>query len=80
MIAHNIYREDIYFFEVNTKYTSSNMLKISVISRVHSTSEIADSFNTLDEIFLIFTEKKRKILFIFTVKGKSLTLFLVHFR
>ena len=26
--------EDIYFFEVNTKYISSNVLKISVISRV----------------------------------------------
>ena len=34
------------FFEVNTKFISSNVLKISVISRVHSTSEIADIFNT----------------------------------
>ena len=40
------YIEDIYFFEVNTKYISSNVLKISTISRVHSTSEIADIFNT----------------------------------
>ena len=40
------YIEDIYFFEVNTKYISSNVLKISVISRVRSTSEIADIFNT----------------------------------
>ena len=39
-------KEDIYFFEVNTKYISSNVLKISVISQVHSTSEIADIFNT----------------------------------
>ena len=38
--------EDIYFFEVNNKYISSNVLKISVISRVRSTSEIADIFNT----------------------------------
>ena len=38
--------EDSYFFEVNTKYISSNVLKISVISRIHSTSEIADIFNT----------------------------------
>ena len=38
--------EDIYFFEVNTKYISSNVLKILVISRVRSTSEIADIFNT----------------------------------
>ena len=41
----NKYIEDIYFFEVNTKYISSNVLKISVISRVHSTSEIAYIFN-----------------------------------
>ena len=40
------YIEDIYFFEVNTKYISSNVLKISVILRVRSTSEIADSFNS----------------------------------
>ena len=38
--------EDIYFFEVNTKYISSNMMKISVKPRVHSTSEISDIFNT----------------------------------
>ena len=41
-ISENI--EDIYFFEVNTKYISSNVLKISVNSRVRSTSEIADIF------------------------------------
>ena len=50
--------EDIYFFEVNTKYISSNVLKISVISRVRSTSDIADIFKTWDEICLVFTEKK----------------------
>ena len=38
--------KDIYFFEVNTKYISSNALKISVISRVRSTSEIAVIFST----------------------------------
>ena len=41
-----VYIGDIYFFEVNTKYISSNVFKISVISRVRSTSEIADIFNT----------------------------------
>ena len=50
------YVEDIYSFEVNTKYISSNVLKISAISRVRS--EIADIFNTFDEIFVVFTEKK----------------------
>ena len=54
-----IYIEDIYFFEVNTKYISSNVLKISVISRVRSTSEIADIFYTRDGIFLVFTEKSK---------------------
>ena len=63
--------EDIYFFEVNTKYISSNVLKISAISRVRSTSEIADIFNTWDEIFLVFTEKKVNFLFIFSVEGKT---------
>ena len=43
---HVEYIEDIYFFEVNTKYISSSVLKISVISRVRSTSEIAGIFNT----------------------------------
>ena len=38
--------KDIYFFEVNTKYNTPNALKISVISWVHSTSEIADISNT----------------------------------
>ena len=38
--------KDIYFSEVNTTYISSNTLKISVISRVRSTSEIADIFST----------------------------------
>ena len=33
-------------FEVNTKCISSNVLKISVTSRLRSTSEIADIFNT----------------------------------
>ena len=38
--------EDIYFFEVNTKYISSNVMKISVNSRVRSTKEFSDIFNT----------------------------------
>ena len=50
------YIEDIYFFEVNTKYISLNVLQISFISRVRSMSEIADIFNTRDEIYLVVTE------------------------
>ena len=68
---------DIYFFEVNTKYISSNVLKISVISRVRSTSEISDIFSTWDEIFLVFTKKKIKFSFIFSVQRKNLTFFIV---
>ena len=51
--------EGIYFFEVNAKYITLNVLKISVISRVQSTSVITYIFNTGDEIFLVFTKKKK---------------------
>ena len=33
-----VYIEDIYLFEMNTKYISSSVLKTSEFSRVHSTS------------------------------------------
>ena len=60
-----VYIEDIYFFEVNTKYISSNVMKISVNSRVRNTSEFM-IFSTRDEIFLVFTKKKRvNFLFLF---------------
>ena len=76
MVFHRFigYIEDIFFFEVNTKYTSSNALKMSVISRVRSTNEIADILNARDEIFLVFTEKKVNFLLFKKLKGKSLTL------
>ena len=57
-------KKKIYFFSVNTKNISSHVLKISEISRVRTislvlrTREISDIFNTFDEIFLVFTEKK----------------------
>ena len=50
--------EDIYFFDVNTKYISSSELKTSKFSRVRSTSENVDVFKSLDEIYLVFTDKK----------------------
>ena len=54
------------------------MLKISVISRVRSTSEIADIFNTFDEIVLVFAEKKSKFSFyFFPLRGKTLLFFVV---
>ena len=52
------YIEDIYFFEVNTKYISSSELKTSNFSRVRSTSENLDVFKSRDEIYLVFTDKK----------------------
>ena len=51
------------------------MLKISAISQVRS--EIADIFNTFNEIFVVFTEKKINFLSIVSVKEKKL--FSSHF-
>ena len=53
-----LYIEGICFFEVNTKYILSSELKTSEFSRVRSTSENCYVFNSRDEIYLIFTEKK----------------------
>ena len=64
-----LYIEDICFFEVNTKYISSRESKTSEFlrkfSRVRSTSEDFYDFNSRDEIYLIFTGKKKQILFLF---------------
>ena len=43
---------------MNSKYISSSELKTSKFSRVRSTSENLDVFNSLDEIYLVFTDKK----------------------
>ena len=56
--------EDIYFFEVNTKYNSSSVLKTSEFSWVRSTYENFDVCNSRDEIYLVFT-KKSKLSFYF---------------
>ena len=44
-----------FFFSVNTKNISSHVLTISAISLVLRTSEITGIFNTIDEIYLVFT-------------------------
>ena len=49
--------EDIYFFEMNTKYISSSVLKTSEFSWVRSTNENFDVSNSRDEIYLVFTKK-----------------------
>ena len=51
------YIEDISFFEVNTKYISSSVLKTSKFSQVCSMSENFDVFNSRDDRYLVFTEK-----------------------
>ena len=51
-------KKKISFFLVNTKNISSHVLKISAHSFVLCTREISDIFNTLDEIYLVFTSKK----------------------
>ena len=64
LMTRNKQREDICFFEVNTKYISLSELKTSEFSRVRSTSENFDVFNSLNEIYLVFTSKKQ-IFFLF---------------
>ena len=51
------YMGDIYFFEVNTKYISSSVLKTSEFSLARSTNESIDVFNSRDDIYLVFTRK-----------------------
>ena len=53
------YKEDIYSFEVNTKYISLSVLKTSESSQVHITSENYDVFNSQDEIYLVLTKKSK---------------------
>ena len=44
---------------------SSNVLKISVISRVRGTNKITDICKTFDELALVFTEKNVIVFFFF---------------
>ena len=72
------YIEDIYFFEVNTN--SSNAFKISVISRVRSTSEIADIFSTHEMKYFWYLPKKGNFFFLFyPLRGGGVKLFSSHF-
>ena len=59
--------EDICFFEVNTKYISSSELKTSEFSRVRSTSKNFYVFNSRDEMYLVFTEKKQIFFLFYTI-------------
>ena len=46
------------FFTVNTKYILSHGIKISEFSLVLHTRESSNVFNTVDEIYLVFTSKR----------------------
>ena len=52
-------KENLLFFSVNTKYISSRELKTSKFSRVLRTRRNSDVFNSVDEIYLVFTSKKQ---------------------
>ena len=54
---------------MNTKYISSSELKTSEFSRVCSTSENFDVFNSRDEIDLVFTEKSKFSFLFYTIHG-----------
>ena len=54
---------------MNTKYISSSELKTSKFSRVRSTSENLDVFKSLDEIYLVFTDKKKIFFLFYTIHG-----------
>ena len=57
--------EDIYFFEVNTKYISSSVLKKHhIFSRVRTMGDHSDVLNSRDKIYLVFTKKKVYFLYI----------------
>ena len=58
MPVYCINKKKIYFLSVNTKYISSRDLKTSKFSLVLRTRENFDVFNSLDEIYLVFTSKK----------------------
>ena len=60
------YIEDIYFFEVNTKYISLSVLITSEISRVRSTSENSDVFN-YEMKYIWYLQNKINFLLIYTL-------------
>ena len=51
--------EDIYYFEVNTKYISSSAVKkISIFHECVARVKMLIFFTAQDEIYLVFAEKK----------------------
>ena len=65
-----MYIEDIYFFEVNTKYISSSVLKTSEFHECAARVKISMFFfNSKDEIYLVLTEKKYIFFLLYTFFG-----------
>ena len=63
----SIYKGYLLFFSVNTKYISSRELKTSKFSLVLRTRENSDVFNSRDEIYLVFTEKRQIFVLSYTL-------------
>ena len=59
MPVYCIKKKNICFFSVNTKYISSRELKTSKFSLVLRTRENSDIFNSLDEIYFVFTSNNQ---------------------
>ena len=61
---------DIYFFEMNTKYISSSVLKTSEFSQVRSTSENSDVFNSRNSQN-VFNSQKIPFLYFWRLNAMS---------
>ena len=59
-----VYIEDIYFFEVNTKYISSNVLKTSEFHECAARMKIS-MFSTLEMKYIWYSSQKSKFSFYF---------------
>ena len=74
ILMHDI--EVIYFFEVNTKYISSSVLKTSELSWVRSTNENFDVFNSRGEIYLVVTKKVNFLFILYFLEDLQLIILL----
>ena len=70
--------EDIYFFEVNTKYISSNVLKTSEFSCVRSTNENFNVFNSRDEMYLVIPKKSKFSFYFILFRRFTINQFVNH--
>ena len=64
-----VYKDDFYFFEVNTKYITSSVMKTTEFSQVRSTSENS-MFSTHVMTYLLYSPQKSKFIFYFILFRK----------